>query len=189
MLKKLNRDVPWYFRVGKLIFCSALMATLAASCWGGGDGETITPALPGVAYFMGNDGTHGRELWKTDGTAAGTVMVKDINPGAGDGFILPFIGLNSAFYFSATDGITGYELWKTDGTEAGTVIVKDIYPGWDSSAPLPFTILDDVFYFRATDGTSGYELWKTDGTAAGTMMVKDINPGAGDGVSNEYFGP
>jgi ELWxxDGT repeat protein len=46
-----------------------------------------------------------------------------------------------------------------------------------------------VFYFRATDGTHGYELCKTDGTVAGTVIVKDINPGAGDGVSNEYFGP
>jgi ELWxxDGT repeat protein len=111
-----------------------LLATVLASCAGGG-GERVTPALPSVAYFMGSDGTYGWELWKTDGTAAGTMMVKDINPGAGDGFLSPFTVLNSALYFSATDGVTGYELWKTDGTAAGTVMVKDINPGAGDSYP------------------------------------------------------
>jgi ELWxxDGT repeat protein len=40
----------------------------------------------GALYFQAGDGTHGRELWRTDGTTAGTALVKDINPGAGDGF-------------------------------------------------------------------------------------------------------
>ncbi|NIP52547.1 MAG: hypothetical protein GWN61_15505, partial [candidate division Zixibacteria bacterium] len=35
----------------------------------------------GTLFFAASDGIHGYELWKSDGTAAGTVMVKDINPG------------------------------------------------------------------------------------------------------------
>jgi ELWxxDGT repeat protein len=40
--------------------------------------------LRSVSFFLANDGVHGMELWKTDGTPGGTAMVKDINPGASD---------------------------------------------------------------------------------------------------------
>ena len=39
-------------------------------------------ALGGVLFFAGGDGANGTELWKSDGTAGGTVLVKDIRPGS-----------------------------------------------------------------------------------------------------------
>jgi ELWxxDGT repeat protein len=75
-----------------------------------------------------------------DGTDAGTVRVKDINPGAGSSFSnVGFAVFNGALYFSATDGTSGFELWKTNGTDAGTVRVKDINPAAGSSNPLGLT--------------------------------------------------
>ena len=85
------------------------------------------------AFFFADDGVHGKELWKTDGTASGTSMVKDINSGAPTSYpstskyTMAVIG--STLYFSADDGSNGVELWKTDGTSSGTSIVKNINSG------------------------------------------------------------
>jgi ELWxxDGT repeat protein len=115
------------------------------------------------------------ELWKSDGTEAGTVRVKQFT------YIATFnpspeslTPLGNNLFFVVTTLETGRELWVTDGTEAGTVLVKDIHPS-DSSYPVGLTVVGDTLFFRATDGVNGYELWKSDGTAAGTSLVKDIN--------------
>jgi ELWxxDGT repeat protein len=135
--------------------------------------------VDGTLYFEANDGAHGQELWKSDGTAAGTLMVKDINPGSSGSEPYDLTNVNGTLYFDANDGTDGFELWKSDGTAAGTVMVKDIDPGSGSSAPFNLTNVNDTLYFAADDGTDGTELWKSDGTTAGTVMVKDIVPGSG----------
>ena len=82
-----------------------------------------------VQYFSASDGISGPALWGTDGTAAGTVLVKDISPGMGDSWPSYLTVLNGTLSFSATDGSNGFELWESNGTAAGTVLVKDINPG------------------------------------------------------------
>jgi ELWxxDGT repeat protein len=129
----------------------------------------------GVIFFTADDGTNGRELWKTDGTTAGTTLVKAINPGPGSD-PQDLTKVNGTLFFDATDGINGRELWKSDGTAAGTVLVKAIYPGHGSD-PGNLTNVNGTLFFDADDGVHGDELWKSDGTAAGTVLVKDINPG------------
>ena len=119
--------------------------------------------MDGIAYF-----SFGGELWKSDGTEAGTVMVKDINPN-GDANPRELVNINGILYFDADDGVHGRELWRSDGTEAGTVMVKDINP-------YDLVNINGVFCFNANDGVHGAELWRSDGTEAGTVMVKDINP-------------
>jgi ELWxxDGT repeat protein len=74
----------------------------------------------GTLFFTtGSDNTYGAELWKSDGTAAGTVIVKDINPGINDSRPTNLTPLNGKLYFSANDG-TGIHLWISDGTANGT---------------------------------------------------------------------
>ena len=80
-------------------------------------------------YFSATDRTNGVELWKSDGTASGTVMVKDINPGAGASNPSSFVNVGGILYFRAINGTSGAELWKSDGTASGTVMIKDINPG------------------------------------------------------------
>jgi len=135
----------------------------------------------GVLFFDASDGITGEALWKSDGTDAGTVLVKDIYPGGASG-LKEFVNVNGTLFFQANDGTHGYELWKSDGTDVGTVMVKDIWPGSTSSILKVWTSYNGSVYFCASDGTAnGYELWKSDGTDAGTVMVYDINPGAAHG--------
>src|SRR5687767_9483847 len=62
------------------------------------DGAALEDLFPinvnGTIYFEANDGVHGIELWKSDGTSVGTVMVKDINPGMENGLIGSIVNLN-----------------------------------------------------------------------------------------------
>ena len=151
------------------------------------------PQINGTLFFAGRTNELGWELYKTDGTAEGTTLIKDINPGNGDGtFILEednYLVLDNTLYFRAFTSLQGSELWKTDGTEAGTVPVSDINP-FGNSSPRHFLEIDGTIYFSAEDGTSARELWKTDGTTNGTVLVKDIFPGDenDDGIaSNAEF--
>lgn len=125
----------------------------------------------GTLFFTANDGTHGEELWKSDGKSNGTVLVKDINPGDPSWVPGGLTNVNGTLYFTAYDGKNN-GLWKSDGTVAGTVLVKVISVGGD------LTPAGSSLYFRGNDGVNGFELWKSDGTAAGTDLVKDINPGS-----------
>lgn len=120
------------------------------------------------------------ELWKSDGTTAGTVLVKDISVGVNGSYPINFCIGNNLLFFSASDDINGTELWKSDGTTAGTVMIKDIYVGFNSSGPSNLVFLNGFVYFSAYSIANGQELWKSDGTTAGTTLVKDINVGTGD---------
>lgn len=121
-------------------------------------------------------GPNGRELWSTDGTAAGTVNLVDLQ-GPGDGNPRWLQRAGDRVFFAAGDGIHGRELWVTDGTSAGTRMVLDIAPGRASARPAGMTALGDRVFFAADDGTSGQEPWISDGTAAGTFRLGDIYPG------------
>jgi ELWxxDGT repeat protein len=128
-------------------------------------------------FFVATDPVSGRELWKSDGTTAGTVLVKDINPGLAGSSPSLLTNADGTLFFVADDGTNGAELWSSDGTDAGTALVKDVLPGPDGSSPRALHAAGGVLYFRAREPATGHELWRSDGTGDGTTLVADVNPG------------
>jgi len=81
-------------------------------------------------FLPADDGMNGFELWVTDGTPDGTVLLLDINPGSESSWPQNFAVVGDRLFFDADDGTHDRELWVTDGTPEGTVLVKDICPIW-----------------------------------------------------------
>jgi ELWxxDGT repeat protein/cysteine-rich repeat protein len=131
-------------------------------------------AVGSTLFFTARRSTTGRELWKSDGTVAGTVLVKDIRPGPADSTPRHLTDVAGTLYFWAADGVTGWELWKSDGTDAGTMLVRDIDPT-DVTVPSFLTAVGPLLYFTANTPSFGRELWRSDGTQAGTFLVSNIN--------------
>ena len=130
-------------------------AFMIKDSWPGSQGAYIgrTTAVGGTVFFAsGSASGVDNELYKSDGTESGTVMVKDINPG-GSSQPTELIAVGDTLFFRADDGTHGRELWKSDGTEAGTVMVKDIVPGTGSSgigdSSYMFTAVGDIVFFDA----------------------------------------
>lgn len=142
-----------------------------------GAGAARPVAIGGQLFFAGRDAEHGVELWASDGTEAGTRLVRDIQPGAAGSFPERFLDVGGIAYFVADDGTHGGELWRSDGTAGGTWMVRDIMRGHAESDTWNLIELNGILLFNADDGIAASELWRSDGTKAGTFLVKDIWPG------------
>ena len=147
--------------------------------------EIVADIVPGVAgsnphdfanvngtlFFSARNAANGYELWKSDGTAAGTSLVKNIRPGFNGSYPTSLTNVSGTLFFSANDGTNGVELWQSDGTDSGTTLVKNINAGTVSSQPASLVNLNGTLFFSANDGMNGYQLWQSDGTAAGTTLA------------------
>lgn len=151
-----------------------------SSTWEPGEYD-LAGAPNGDLFFAGHQQATGTELWRTDGTPAGTVLVADLLPGDLGTFPQSFCAANGWVFFSADNGTHGRELWRSDGTAAGTMLVADIEPGPGDSNPRQLLAFGGAVYFQAYTTFSGYELWRSDGTAVGTTKLKEIYVGSNSG--------
>jgi ELWxxDGT repeat protein len=135
--------------------------------------------LGGISLFAAYDGTHGRELWASDGTAAGTRMVGDLLPGPDDSSPHDLTLLGGRVYFLAADPQqAGSEaLWVSDGTAAGTRLVAPLTTQEAPALARSLTAAGGRLFFVVDDETVGSELWTSDGTAGGSRLVSDLRPG------------
>ena len=137
-------------------------------------GPNYSASINGILFFAAQEPATGIELWRSDGTADGTYLVKDIALGTNSGSPGNLITVSNILYFTASDGISGGELWRSDGTAEGTYLVKDIIPGANGSSPYYLTNVNGTIYFRASYNPNDIgqtRLWRSDGTASGTLLV------------------
>ena len=141
-----------------------------------------------IYYFNANDGVHGYELWRSDGTEAGTFLLKDIVNG-GDGSPDHFVAFRDTLFFLTRDFA---EVWKTDGTEEGTVDVPALDINGLFIQP-PMHVVGDKILMAAEDAFDtdfGNELWSYSVDEDKFELVKDINPGESDGLRlDQVFTP
>ena len=113
-------------------------------------------AAAGAVYF----GTYSQDrayaqLWRTDGTAAGTHPVRDFGPDATDAPTM-FTPVPFGAYFFASRSI-----WKIDASGIPTKI-RDL--GRTPTSP-PIAVGNTIVFVLDSGGDAGGELWATDGTS------------------------
>ena len=141
----------------------------------GGSSPANLTSVNGILYFTADNGSDGRELWRSDGTAEGTSMIMNINP-SGDSNPADITQVEGTIFFSADDGATGAEVWKTDGTSLGTELVVDLIAGPDASAPGEFASFGGKLIFEAKLAVAEAPvLCFTDGSAAGTGLIQRVD--------------
>ena len=169
------------------------LAAMITACGGGSSssvgGTTVSESGNSFVVFPAYDGAGalalrsaapraamgGIHLWKTDGTAAGTVKITD---SAGNGFGVAsyyMAEMNGKIYYPGVDDAGDVELWVTDGTANGTKRVKDIDPA-GSSGPRDMVASEGKLYVNVQTGAAGRELLVTDGSEAGTELL-NLRPG------------
>jgi ELWxxDGT repeat protein len=145
------------------------------SAWPSGAGTN------GQMFFNADDGVHGDELWKSDGTVTGTVIIKDIRPSSEGAHVSGLTNIGDLWFFSANDGKHGSELWQTDGTTEGTILVTDIHPGPQGSYVSYPVEVNGKLYFTADGGEKGGGLWVLKPDSVETPIPGDSNH---DGIFN-----
>ena len=140
-------------------------------------GQTGDPrdavAIGPVALFSALGRELGRELWRTDGTAAGTWLVRDVQPAWPDGVILgSLIRLDGVVLFHSSGASSGdWQLWRSDGTPAGTIQLTEVR---NVHWPSGLTVCGHQAFFLANQFASSTGFWRTDGTPGGTWKVMDL---------------
>lgn len=131
----------------------------------------------GKAYFAADDGIHGTELWSSDGTTAGTVLVKDVFPGITGSKINFIHAFKNKVYFFAQSNQYYFQFWQSDGTAGGTTLLIDSLSlrGYINAFLTSYIDFDDVLLFSVSRGFDNEELWKTDGTREGTQRLINVN--------------
>lgn len=133
-------------------------------------------------FFTATNSTEGQELYVTDGTTSGTILLKDIYAGSVGSAPSNFVVYGNYLIFTAKSNIYGDEIWITDGTSAGTLLYYDLLPGATGSGSRNLALLNsNTLFFTAFNSQSRLaSVFLTDLSNANTTghahaMVETLN--------------
>jgi ELWxxDGT repeat protein len=140
-------------------------------------------------WFFADDRQRGRELWFSDGTSAGTRLVRDLNPGFGHGVVpgtLTTIGTTGLVAFAGFDGGDGLQLWISDGTAAGTLQLGRMgaTAGGGAASIANLRVVGNKLFFVGDDGVLGEELWVFDLGAPNGALAQNYGSSQCPGTAN-----
>jgi ELWxxDGT repeat protein len=139
--------------------------------------ESTKPAfLNGRLYFSVTDSA-GHEPWVSDGTVAGTHMLKDIEARTtASASPDELVAIGSEVFFVANDGTTSRELWKSDGTGAGTKQLVDLLSSPAYSAPTKLTAFNGMLYFFGLNATLSPTFWSVRPDGSSLTSLASLRP-------------
>ena len=129
----------------------------------------------GLLFFKAEDNIHGKEIWRTDGTSAGTKLIKDIEPGGDSSSVHSAAVMADRLFFAGTTGGNTYSLFKTDGTSSGTdaIFTPPVTSG-AQSVVVHFADTKDLYFTTFTDETlSPFYFWKTSWSDSSASWVAE----------------
>jgi len=139
-------------------------------------------AFNGALYMLLANPAGGGQLYRSDGTAAGTTLVTAWPSGQGT-TLTGLVRAGSRLFFTAWDAAHGQELWQTDGTPQGTQLSADLTPGPSSTSFRAIQPIGDGVIL-VTKGAQAWTMWRAGGTASGvTPLLYVANPQVGDPIS------
>ena len=145
-----------------------------------GDYFTIFDTIDDGLVFTGyREDIYGTEPWRTDGTEAGTNLLKDIFPATASSWPQRLCAVGDSVYFVAWDEANGPHLRTTDGDQGSSFVAA----GWETESPTSLTAYGHELWFWAKKEYSGPTLWKTDGTQEGTVPMDHLCDGGGREVA------
>ncbi len=145
-------------------------------------------------FFISSDGNNGEDLWVSNGTTAGTSVVKDI-VGHNTSYGNYYYSLNVQYmtaaagklFFMADDPNGGIDLWVSNGTTAGTTVLMDFNPSTSYMPPISnLTAANGALYFSGNTGSDGAQPWVSNGTTSGTVMLADVNSANGGSYPSDF---
>jgi ELWxxDGT repeat protein len=128
-------------------------------------------------FFTGH-ADHGYwQLWKTNGTATGTILMKQVKFSEWSNPENSLTGIDGALLFYNAAG----ELWKSNGTAGSTVLIKSF------TEIRQIVSIGNEAFVLVRNGSGDDEIWKSNGTSAGTVKIETLQPATGFQTSYYFF--